>query len=144
MANYFTSIKSLPKEKQAKICRLVFNPKAFREACKINHEKNPKTGQKYYTCPQCGYEDKSLSSWKKVQTSEEKWNHYYNTWYKKKKLEKHFKALKDAQAKRPLTTEELYAKLEGLKSFSRITQLKLDAMNQDMSELRQSPENRSS
>ena len=130
MSNFVTALKTLPKDKQTRINRLIFNPKIFKENCSLRHrhQEELKKGQKYYTCPQCGFEDKSLVSWRKAQSQEEKWNQFYNVWYKKKKLEKHFKALKEAQAERPLTKEELYAKLEGLKSFSRISQIHLNSV----------------
>merc|ERR1712062_12901 len=141
MSNFFTALKTLPKDKQTRINRLIFNPKIFKENCSLHHRHGEelKKGQKYYTCPQCGFEDKSLVSWRKAQSHEDKWNQFYNAWYKKKKLQKHFKALKEVQAERPLTKEELYAKLEGLKSFSRISQILLNSISSpDKSVLRQS------
>ena len=130
MSNFVTALKTLPKDKQTRINRLIFNPKIFKENCSLHHRhgKELQKGQKYYTCPQCGFEDKSLVSWRKAQSHEDKWNQFYKVWYKKKKLQKHFKALKEVQAERPLTKEELYAKLEGLKSFSRISQIHLNSV----------------
>ena len=141
MSKFVTALKTLPKEKQARINRLIFNPKVLKETCSTHHRKGDKKGpqSKFYTCPQCGFEDKSLAVWRKAQSSEEKWAEFYNLWYKKKKLEKHFKALKETQAERPLTKEELYAKLEGLKSFSRISQMHLSSVSSpEKSVLRQS------
>ena len=131
MSNFVTALKTLPEDKQTRINRLIFNPKIFKENCSLHHRHGEelKKGQKYYTCPQCGFEDKSLVSWRKAQSHEDKWNQFYKVWYKKKKLQKHFKALKEVQAERPLTKEELYAKLEGLKSFSRISQIHLNSIS---------------
>ena len=41
-----------------------------------------------YQCPNCGHEDHSLAQWRRLQSSQEKWDEGLMKWYQKKKCER--------------------------------------------------------
>ena len=41
-----------------------------------------------YQCPNCGHEDHSLAQWRRLQSSQEKWDEGLMRWYQKKKCER--------------------------------------------------------
>ena len=66
------------------LCTYILTYVSFR---KLNSDPSEvKNG--VYQCPNCGHEDHSLAQWRRLQSSQEKWDEGLMRWYQKKKCER--------------------------------------------------------
>jgi len=123
------TFKSLPEQKRDKLLRLMFNPREFKKATekkKVSSDPNElKNG--VYQCPNCGHEDHSLAEWRRLQSSQEKWDEGLMRWYQKKKCER--KCVAEATKESTVTSTpraELFSRLNKMASYSNEIQKNLD------------------
>jgi len=115
------SFNSLPEEKREKYLKIIFNRGEFKRATQpyqtniLDQKTSKEASTGVYQCPRCGNEDRTLASWKKIQSSKEKWDQHLIEWYQKKKFERKLAAEKSKVAKTPRT--ELFSKSKSSNSF---------------------------
>ena len=124
MAGIKQMFDSWPKEKKEKFLRLIFNPKAFKNACSATLQPESQR-KKVYECPKCGFEDLSLAEFRKIQTKDEKWNEAIMKWYQRKKCERQLKKMEENQR------EILFSKIDSFHALSQDLQKRIDAAKND-------------